>query len=297
MFFIITLTTWQTFGYNKNMQEKTPNNIANSIPGNSSNDIKNYTPINKVPNIIILYGPPAAGKGTQASFLRKMFPERYHLDFGTELRSFVAKHLGTYQAHVDEKINPTSAPELVETARRLKSQMSAKNAVKTEDLRFVIEQGILDCVERGQDLILEGPGRLVEEAQWLSGFMKEKGLEVAIYHLYISLNSAINRSLHRYYIESSKESFPSYESAKIAAKSGENPFQRPEDEDAAGVEKRYKGLYSEHSAQILSIYQLTTRALVFTLDGDKPVTEVSNDIVNYLNIYCEAGLRPLYESK
>jgi adenylate kinase family enzyme len=254
----------------------------------------NYQVLSKPPNVIILYGPPAAGKGTQAAFLKKLFPDRYHLDFGTELRSFVAKHLGSYQANTDEKVNQKSDASLIEIARRIKSQMESKNPVATSDLRFVIEQGILDCVERGQDLILEGPGRLVEEAQWLSAFMKEKSLEVAIYHLYISLNSAINRSLHRYYIESSKESFPSYEAAKIAAQPGEKPYQRPEDEDAAGVEKRYKGLYAEHSAQILSIYQLTTRALVFTLDGDKPVTEVSNDIVNYLNLYCGAGLKPLY---
>ena len=50
----------------------------------------------KMPQVIILYGPPASGKGTQADFLKKILPDYFHLDFGTALRSFVAENLGNY---------------------------------------------------------------------------------------------------------------------------------------------------------------------------------------------------------
>ena len=79
-------------------QSETQNKDENLIKGlnfqkNKETTTKDYF---KMPQVIILYGPPASGKGTQADFLKKILPDYFHLDFGTALRSFVAENLGNY---------------------------------------------------------------------------------------------------------------------------------------------------------------------------------------------------------
>lgn len=79
-------------------QSETQNKDENLIKGlnfqkNKEAKTKDYF---KMPQVIILYGPPASGKGTQADFLKKILPDYFHLDFGTALRSFVAENLGNY---------------------------------------------------------------------------------------------------------------------------------------------------------------------------------------------------------
>ncbi len=243
----------------------------------------------KLPQIIILYGPPAAGKGTQAHFLKQKLPEYYHLDFGTELRSFVKNNIGDF--HIDtEEINPDSSEELLVIARRIKKMMKDSFPVKSSDLRFVIEKSINDCVARGQGMIIEGPGRLVEEAQWLSNFMNEKQIEVVIFHLYISIEQVLERAKSRYYLPSTKKPFKSYEEAMQAREGHEEPYRRPEDQDQEGTKQRYKLMYSDNFARIISIYQLQAKSLVFNVDASNSIEEVSNTMLSYFDKFYGVSL-------
>jgi adenylate kinase family enzyme len=238
----------------------------------------------KLPQIIILYGPPASGKGTQSHILKQKLPDYYHLDFGSELRQFVKENIGEF--HQDEEvINPKASPENLEVARRIKNLMKNSSPVETRDLRFVIESAINECVAKGQGMIIEGPGRLVEEAKWLSGFLGQKNVETVIYHLYISLDEVLQRSSTRYYLPSTKKPFKSFEAAKLEAKDGEEPYQRPEDKDPEGTKKRYKELYSDNFAKIISIYQLQAKSLVFTIDASDTVENISQKFVDYLEVF------------
>jgi adenylate kinase family enzyme len=236
---------------------------------------------NNLPQIIILFGPPNAGKGTQSAFLKSIFPNRYHLDFGSELRSFVTKHVGDMKLE-KEVVNSESNSQDLEVARRMKTDMLASNPVKSEDLKYVIESAIIYCQKNNIDMIVEGPGRLVEEAKWLSGFMNEHKLSVAIFHLHVSLEEVLERASKRYYITGDNRPFQSLEEAQANCKGDQKPFRRSEDEDIEGTKKRYTKMYSENFALITSIYQLGAKSLVYTLDGRKPITEVSDDIVLYL---------------
>jgi adenylate kinase family enzyme len=239
---------------------------------------------NILPQVIILYGPPAAGKGTQAHYLDTLLPDYYHLDFGTELRKFITTHIGDYNGD-DINIHPDSSTDLVAIAKSLKSDMRNSLPAKTSDLRFVVEQAFIDCIARGQGMLVEGPGRLVEEAQWLAGFFNEHDTRVCIFHLHLDLQRVVERSIHRYYLPSSKQPFSSFEEAQNVAIGTEKPYQRAEDEDVIGVTKRYKLLYSDQFAHIISIYQLEAKSLVLTLDANKTVTEVSADISRYLELF------------
>jgi adenylate kinase family enzyme len=236
---------------------------------------------NNLPQIIILYGPSNAGKGTQSAYLKELFPERYHLDFGSELRSFISRNIGDMNQK-GESVNADAKPADVEVARSLKHEMGQSNPVKTEDLKYVIESAITTCIASGRGMIVEGPGRLVEEAQWLSGFMDKQEAKVCIYHLHISLEEALERATKRYYVKGIDKPFMSFESAKAECKAGEEPYKRGDDLDPEGIKKRYTNMYSENFALITSIYQLGAKAQVFTLDGRKKIDEVSGDIAQYL---------------
>ncbi len=238
--------------------------------------------MNQLPQIIILYGPPNAGKGTQSEFLKKIFPERYHLDFGSELRAFVAKHVGDMK-QLEETVNPSSKSQDIEVARRVKSDMMQSNPAQSDDLKYIIESAIVDCVTRGQDMIIEGPGRLVEEAQWLSGFLDQEKVKVCIFHLHVALEEVLQRASKRYYVPGSTKPFISIEKAQVNCPDGQEPYRRAEDMDVEGTKKRYWEMYAKNFALITSIYQLGARSDVFTLDGRKPIAEVSQDILAYFD--------------
>jgi adenylate kinase family enzyme len=238
----------------------------------------------KLPQIIILYGPPNAGKGTQAQYLKTIFPDRYHLDFGTELRSFVTKHIGD-MASQSETVNPGSSPKNLEVARRVKADMVASNPVQTPDLKFIIESAIVDCANKSIGMIVEGPGRLVEEAKWLAGFLKSRDISVCIFHLHLDIEEVLHRASKRYYLKGVSQPFVSIEDAQKFSKNGEIAYRRPEDEDVDGTIKRYKTMYAENFALITSIYQLTAKSAVFTLDARKTITQVSAEIKEYLDLF------------
>jgi adenylate kinase family enzyme len=235
-----------------------------------------------LPQIVILYGPPNAGKGTQSAFLKNLFPERYHLDFGSELRAFVVKNIGDMKL-AQEVVNPDAGARDIEVARRVKADMMSSNPVQSEDLKYIIESAIVSCITRGQGMIVEGPGRLVEEAKWLSSFMDSQNAEVCIFHLHVDIEEVLNRASKRYYVPGLTKPFISFEDAKANCPEGFDPYKRAEDEDVEGTKKRYTKMYSENFALITSIYQLGARALVFTLDGRKPIVEVSDDILSYFD--------------
>ncbi len=226
----------------------------------------------KLPDVIIVYGPPLAGKGTQGAFLRKLLPEYFHLDFGTQLRAYVATHL--------ESKNPDDK----ERATRLKEEMGKGNAVPTPDLRYVVEDSITQALEGGKKLLIEGPGRLPEEAEWLSLYMHEKKLKVTIFHLHINLEETLRRAQRRWYCPESDIPFIGYDAAKKHC--GKNkPYQREEDTDPGINMRRYDNLYNNQYAAIIQAFQLNALADVCTIDGKKPTRDISYVLYRYLQTF------------
>jgi adenylate kinase family enzyme len=227
-----------------------------------------------LPKVIILYGPPLAGKGTQGAYLSSVLPDFVHLDFGTELRGYVAA--GKEQ---------TTDKDMFDRATRMGDLMDRGIAVDTPDLRFVVEKRIVDTVQAGKNLLVEGPGRKTEEAIWLSKFFAQNELEVTIFHLHISLIEALKRSLTRWYQPNNSLPFFSHEDALKACGADEKPYQRTEDLDPALNTRRYSEIYLNNFAEVIQAYQLNCDCDLLTVDASVEISKVSETIRSYLRDY------------
>ena len=241
----------------------------------------------KFPKVIILYGPPAAGKGTQAKLLKEKLQGFYHMDFGTELRHFVTRTIGDYFEET-EKVDKLASEKEIAVGRRIKNRISEFKPVLVEDLRFVIEKSLTHQLASARGLILEGPGRIEEEAVWLSNILSSQGISSSIFHLHVTMSEVIKRSTNRFYVASQNHPFSSYKAAKAACLEGEEPFQRPEDEDSGGIVQRYELLYSDVFAKIISIYQRLASSSLFVIDASKSKEAVAEEIDNYLKTFFES---------
>ncbi|MBC7471901.1 MAG: nucleoside monophosphate kinase [candidate division SR1 bacterium] len=229
---------------------------------------------NILPSVIILYGPPLAGKGTQADFLEKHLKDYVHLDFGTELRNYVK-----------DGLNQTENKDMFDRAMRLDQKMNAGEGVDTVDLRFVVEEKVVNTLKSDKKLLVEGPGRKVEEAKWLANFFESQKIDVIIFHLHLNLDEAIKRSKTRWYIPNKVLPFLNYEDALKESPDGEKPYQRYEDLDPAINTRRYSDIYLNVFAKVLEIYLLSSSSKVFIVDASENIHDVSTIIAAYLKKY------------
>ena len=247
------------------------------------NEIKN------LPQIIILYGPVACGKGTQSQILKQKLPNYTHLETGGSLREFVHLHIGHYYKP-EITPDPNSTQEDIAIATSIKQNLVNMDPVPAQNLRYVLDKKIEKLLESGQNLIVDGVGRTKEESKWFAGLLASKNLSVAIFHLHLSELNTINRSTHRFYAPDNKNPFPTYDSAKANCPIGQKPYQRPEDQDVDGISKRYHQMYGDNWASMLSIYQKAVRCDLLTIDAGQTITEVTAEILAYLEFYYGTGL-------
>ena len=227
--------------------------------------------LSQFPKVIILYGPPAAGKGTQTEFLKEYLPNYVHLDFGTEIRNFIDKVKQSGPADIDYKraINM--------------EQMMQTGPIDFVDLKYLVEKKIVEAIESGQGLIIEGPGRQLEEAYWFSKLLSQHNLSVTLFHLHLNLEDIIRRVKNRFYVPNSTHPFPSYEEALKACKAGEVPYQRAGDADVDKTVSRYRTLYKKVFAKILFVYQLEASAHIYAIDASESVEQVRSSIRIFLD--------------
>jgi adenylate kinase len=212
--------------------------------------------------IIILYGPPGSGKGTQAKLLQDKYGYVF-LDFGQNFRDFVKENL-------------LSTSLDYQRANRVKSDLEAGRAILTEDFYYILKNKIESLLESKTPFIIDKPGSLEAEAKWLSRLLKSKKVSTKFFHIQTDLSGSLQRIAHRYYLPSSKNPYPSYEVALLDAKNNEKPFQRKEDESQAITKTRIENLYGQHDI-ILDIYRKEGYEIV-ELDGNLEITEVFKNL-------------------
>jgi adenylate kinase family enzyme len=240
-----------------------------------------------LPDIIVLFGPPASGKGTQANLLADKYQEYIHFDFGSNLREFINKQLGDYASISQEKLEQLqkSSDTEVQAALRARAKMLHGQPVNPDDLWHIVGNQLQELLNQGKKVIVEGIGRTYEDGYRFGHLTFEHKLSVCIFHLHVTLEQSIKRSSTRWYTPNSQKPYTSYEQALKHCKPGEEPWQRPEDKEADRVTGRYKLLYSDIFAKVLSTLQMESRGRLFIIDGNDTIEENFRRIEKYLTTF------------
>ena len=212
---------------------------------------------------LILLGPPGAGKGTQAQWIKDTYviPQ---LSTGDMLREAVAK--GT------------------EVGRQAKSVMEAGKLVSDGIINRIVAERI-DEPDCANGFILDGFPRTIPQAEALERMLAERGLRLdAVVEIRVDNEALVERISGRFscgncgagYHDSLK---PTREPG-ICDMCGSTGFVRRKDDNAETVKARLAA-YEAQTAPLLPFYQ--RRGLVRVVDGMVPIDEVTASIWRALN--------------
>jgi len=208
--------------------------------------------------ILILLGPPGAGKGTQAARIREKY-RIAHLSTGDMLREAIAA--GT------------------ETGKQAKSVMDEGNLVSDDIIISLVEERTNDPDCR-KGFLLDGFPRTVAQAEALDALLnrKEVALNAAI-EFAVDDDVLIERISGRYscaYCDAGyHDTFKKPRAEGVCDKCGGKEFKRRSDDTAEAVRTRLSSYHSQTSP-LLPYYR--DKGLLKTVNGMGEIDEVTDQI-------------------
>ena len=204
---------------------------------------------------LILLGPPGAGKGTQAQWLKETYaiPQ---LSTGEMLREAVAK--GT------------------EVGREAKSIMEAGKLVSDDVINRIVAERI-DQPDCANGFILDGFPRTIPQAAALDQMLAERGLKLdAVVEIKVDNQALVERISGRFSCAKCgagyHDSFKPTAVAGVCDVCGGTEFVRRKDDNAETVAARLAA-YEAQTAPLLPYYG--HKGLVRTVDGMAAIGEVT----------------------
>jgi adenylate kinase len=213
---------------------------------------------------LILLGPPGAGKGTQATWIKQTYgiPQ---LSTGDMLREAVAK--GT------------------EVGLQAKAVMERGELVSDDILnRLVAER--LDQPDAAQGFILDGFPRTVPQAEALDLMLAERGLKLdAVVEIRVDPEALAERIAGRFSCATCgvgyHDTFKPTTHPGVCDSCGGTQFTRRKDDNLDAVKIRLDA-YEAQTAPLLPHF--AKQGLVRTVDGMKPIEVVTGEIGKVLGV-------------
>ena len=208
--------------------------------------------------ILILLGPPGAGKGTQAKRLEES-DGFLTLSTGDMLRQAVSE--GT------------------EIGRKAKAIMDAGELV-SDDIIMAMIGGRIDALESGRGVILDGVPRTTGQAEMLDALLVERDRQVdRVVEIAIDDDLLVERITGRFTCAQCgagyHDTFKQPEVEGVCDHCGSTEFTRRSDDTAETVKARLKAYHAE-TAPLVAYYQ--ARDIARSVDGAVSMDEVMGQI-------------------
>lgn len=209
---------------------------------------------------IIIFGPPGAGKGTQAEKIVKKF-NVVHIATGDILREAVAKQ--------------------TELGRKAKEYMVKGELVPDEVVIGIIKEKLREI--RGKNFLLDGFPRTLIQAEALDNFLKEVNSKIdVVLNLEVDEKEIIRRLSNRrvckvcgaiYHLI-----FNPPKSPGKCDKCGGELYQRDDDKEES-IRNRLE-VYRKQTKPLIDYYK--EKGLLKNIDGNREIEEIAKDIENIL---------------
>jgi adenylate kinase len=208
---------------------------------------------NTQPPLIILFGPPGSGKGTQANLISTELGS-LNLSIGNSVRAFIRQF-------------KDSDPDEFERVKRLETRMESGELQDFEDVKYIVEKEIRDSISKKKNVLIEGLPRTPEQAEWLAGFFKQSDVKCLFFHFVLPQSVILERLSHRFYAPGNENPYSSYEDALKHCKDGQLPVRRKDDEDINVIKHRLDAQYNDCKDDILSTIDLCPTVTIFDIDA------------------------------
>ncbi|MFO7928159.1 MAG: adenylate kinase [Candidatus Humimicrobiaceae bacterium] len=208
--------------------------------------------------IIILLGPPGAGKGTQAINISKKF-NIPHISTGDILRKEIKEGSGL--------------------GKKAKEYVEGGKLVPDEIIVGIIEKK-LDKDSTNGGALLDGFPRTIEQAEMLDRVLAKRGLSVdKVLNLEVDRKELIKRLSSRRLCKSCKQITKVEESGKNRCPECGGTLIKRKDDDIKVIKKRLE-VYRKQTEPLIDYYQ--SRGVLVNVDGDVSEAEVTERILNAL---------------
>jgi len=210
------------------------------------------------PVVLILLGPPGAGKGTQARMLEETYG-LVQLSTGDLLRAAVAAGTPAGMA--------------------AKAVMEAGGLVSDEIVLAILKDRMAQP-DTARGVILDGFPRTPGQAEALDALLAEQGLAIgAAVSMEVDDAAMVQRVSGRYTCagcgEGYHDAFKQPLEEGVCDKCAGTAFKRRADDNAETVEARLKA-YHEQTAPLIAYY--AARDVLQTVDGMGPIAAIADDL-------------------
>ncbi len=212
--------------------------------------------------ILILLGPPGAGKGTQAKRIEERFG-LLTLSTGDMLR--------------------TAVREGTEVGKRAKAVMDAGKLVSDEIVVAIVDEAI-GRLKPTQGFILDGVPRTTAQADAIGAILKKRGRTLD-HVIEMKVDDAVltERITGRFTCAKCgtgyHDTFKKTKAADVCDKCGSREFARRSDDNADTVKARLKAYHAE-TAPLLDYYR--QRGLIRVVDGMAEIDQVTRQVEQVL---------------
>lgn len=206
---------------------------------------------------LIIFGPPGAGKGTQAGLLE-------------ERRGITQISTGDILREAMSKETPLG--------KKAKSYVEAGELVPDELVRKLAEQAVAD--EGYDDFVLDGYPRTRQQAEWLTEFLEKHQTPLdAVLRMNVSDEVIVRRLSRRRVHEETGETYHLDHDPPPDDVDSDLVVQRSDDKPET-VRNRLD-VYREETAPLVSYYE--KRGVLVSVDGVGDIEEVFQRIVQVLD--------------